>query len=153
MQADEFARNFNIALTDLNDPMIIQGPFDPPVIGVPMGRIMSTIGESSFVSTSATPAEGVLPPPVGVPRSSIPTTPLTPVSCVVQPTVPTNLASASGGMVMGIPSIPIVPSSFAHTTQSSPIGSSDFFQGFPWNGGHIPPSTPYVGLSPCYVGV
>ena len=64
LQADEFSRNFNSPLTDLNDPVIVQvRPFDPPVInGVPVGRIMSTIGESSFTSTSATLAEGVLPP-------------------------------------------------------------------------------------------
>ena len=85
LQIDEFARNFNTPLTDLNDHAIIQvHSFDPPVIGVPVGRIMSTIGESSFISTSAVSAEGVLPPPVGAPRSSIPTTPLSPVSRVVQ---------------------------------------------------------------------
>ena len=45
LQDDKFARNFNTPLTDLNDPMIVQvHPFDPPVIGVPMGRIMSTTG-------------------------------------------------------------------------------------------------------------
>ena len=60
MQADEFARNFNTPLTDLNDPVIVQvRPFDPPVIGVPVGRIMSTTGESYFSFTSAFPAEGI----------------------------------------------------------------------------------------------
>ena len=50
LQADDFARNFSTPLTDLNDPVIVQvRPFDPPVIGVPVGRIMSTVGESSFV--------------------------------------------------------------------------------------------------------
>ena len=45
LQADEFARNFNTSLTDLNDPMIIDvRPFDPPVIGVPVDRIMSSVG-------------------------------------------------------------------------------------------------------------
>ena len=106
-------------MTDLNDPVIVQvRPFDPPIFGVPVGRIMSTVGESSFVFTSTTPVEGLLPPPASAPRSSIPTTPLTPASRVVQPPVPTSLAGASGGMVTRIPSIPIV-------------------QGFPWNGGHI----------------
>ena len=110
LQADEFARNFNTPLTDLNDPMIVQvRPFDPPVIGVSVGRIMSSAGESSFIFTSATPAEGVLPPLVSTPRSSIPTTPLTPASQVVQPPVPTSLGGASGGMVTGIPSVPTVP--------------------------------------------
>ena len=118
LQADDFARNFNSPLTDLNDPMIVHvHPFKPPVIGVPVGRIMSTIGESSFTSTLATLAEGVLPPPVGAPRSSIPSTPLTPVIRVVQPLAPTSLAGASGGMVTGIPSVPTVPTSFAHTAQ------------------------------------
>ena len=89
--------------------MIIQvRPFDSPVIGVPVGRIMSTAGESSFVSTSATQVEGVLLPLVGSPRSSIPTMPLTPASRVVQPPVLTSLAGASGGMVTRIPSIPTV---------------------------------------------
>ena len=81
LQADEFARNFNTTLTNLNDPVIVQvHPFDPPVIGVPVGRIISTVGESSFISISAAPAEWVPPPLVGTPRSSIPTTPLTPTS-------------------------------------------------------------------------
>ena len=97
--------------------MIIQvRPFDPPVIGVPVGRIMSTTGESSFTSTLATPAEGVLPPPVVSPRTSIPTTLLTPASRVVQPHAPTSLAGAFGGMVTEIPSVPTVPTSFAHVT-------------------------------------
>ena len=115
-----------------------------------MGRIMSFAGESSFVFTSAIPAKGVLPPPVSAPRSSIPSTPLTLASRVVQPPVHSNLASTSGDMVTGIPSIPIVPSSFPYTTQSGPVGSSSFMQGFPWNGGHIPPSTPYVVPTPAY---
>ena len=69
--------------------MIIQvHPFNPPMIGVPVGRIMSTAGESSFTSTSGALAEGVLPPLVGAPRTSIPTTPLTPSSRVVQPPAP-----------------------------------------------------------------
>ena len=72
---------------------------------------------------------------------------------MVQPPVPTSIAGAFVGMVTGIHSIPTVPSSFTHTAQSGPVGSSTFVQGFPWNGGHIPPSTPYVGPSPPYVGV
>ena len=149
LQTDEFARNFNTTLTDLNDPVIVQvRPFDSPILGVPMGRIMSIAGESSFVFTLVIPAEGVLPPSVSAPRSSIPSTPLTPASWVVQPPVHSNLAGTSGDMVTGIPSIPIVPSSFPYTSQSGPVGSSAFVQGFPWNGGHIPPSTPYVGPTP-----
>ena len=110
--------------------------------------IMSTAGESSFVFTSTTSAKVVLPPPASAPRSNITTMPLTPASQVVQPLAPTSLAGASGGMVTGIPSIPIVPSSFTYTAQSGLVGSSTFVQGFPWNGGHIPPSTPYVGIFP-----
>ena len=54
LQTDEFARNFNTPLTNLNYPMIIQvHPFNPPMIGVPVGKIMSTIGEISFTSTSS----------------------------------------------------------------------------------------------------
>ena len=76
LQDDEFARNFNTPLTDLNNHVIVQvRPFDSPVLGVPMARIMSTMGESSFSFTSAFPTEGVLPPPVSAPRSSIPSTP------------------------------------------------------------------------------
>ena len=103
--------------------------------------------------TSPIPADGVLSPSISSPRSSIPSTPLTLASRVVQPPVHSSLASTSGDMVTGIPSIPTVPSSFTYTTQSGPVGSSAFVQGFPWNGGHIPPSTPYVGPSPSYVGM
>ena len=127
LQTDEFARNFNTPLTDLNDPVIVQvRPFDSPVLGVPVGRIMSFVKESPFVFTSAVPVEGVLPPPVSAPRSSIPSTPLTPASRVVQPLVQSNLAGTSGDMVNGIPSIPTIPSSFPYTTQSGPVGSSAF---------------------------
>ena len=81
LQTDEFARNFNTPLTDLNDPVIVQvRPFDSPVLGVPVGRIMSSTKESPFVFTSTSLVEGVLPPPVSAPRSSLPSTPLTPVS-------------------------------------------------------------------------
>ena len=65
LQDDEFARNFNTSSTDLNDPVIVQvRPFDPPMIGVPVGRIMSNAGEISFISTLATPIEAVLLTPI-----------------------------------------------------------------------------------------
>ena len=84
LQTDDFARNFNSPLTDLNDPVIVQvRPFDSPVLGVPVGRVMSSVEESSFVFTSTIPVEGILPPPVSAPRSSFPSTPLTPASRVV----------------------------------------------------------------------
>jgi len=97
--------------------MIVQvRPFDSPVLGVPVGRIMSSAGESSFAFTSAIPAEGVLPPPIGAPISSIPSTPLSLLSRVFQPPVHSNLAGTFGDMVTRIPSIPNVPSSFPYTT-------------------------------------
>ena len=44
LQNDEFVRNFNTPLNDLNDPVIVQvRPFDSPVLGVPVGRIMSSM--------------------------------------------------------------------------------------------------------------
>ena len=43
LQDEEFARNFNSPLTDLNDHVIVQvRPFNSPMIGVPLGRLMST---------------------------------------------------------------------------------------------------------------
>ena len=125
MQADEFARNFNSPLTNLNDPVIVQvRPFNSPVIGVHLGRLMSIAGEISSTSTSTAPAEGVPPPPIGAPRTSIPTTPLTPASRVVQPSDPTSsIGTSSDILVTEIPSVPSVPTSFAHTAHSGPIGS------------------------------
>ena len=93
------------------------------------------------------------PTSIGTLRKNIPATPLTPASQVVQPMTPTNVVGSSGGVVTGIPSVPSASPSFAHTAQSGPVGSSSFVQGFPWNGGHIPPSTPYVGPEPAFVGV
>ena len=139
MHTDEFARNFNTPLNNLNDLVIVQViPFDSPVLGIPVGRIMSSVEESTFVFTSTLPVEGVLPPPVSAPRSSLPSTPLTPASRVVQPLVHSNLVGTSSDMVTGIPSIPTVLSSFPYTTQSGLVGSSTFVQGFPWNGGTFP---------------
>ena len=58
LQANKFARNFNSPLTNLNDHVIVQvRPFNSPMIGVPLGRLMSTTGEISSTSTSTTPAE------------------------------------------------------------------------------------------------
>ena len=38
LQADEFSRNFNTPLTDLNDLLIFEvRPFDPPMFGVLVG--------------------------------------------------------------------------------------------------------------------
>ena len=97
--------------------MIIQVRlFDSPMIDAPVGRLMSSAGESSYTSTSTAPAKGVLPPSVGAPRENIPTTPLTPSSRVVRPLASTNLVGTSGGLITGIPSVPHVSTSFAHTT-------------------------------------
>ena len=104
LQTNEFARNFNSPLTDLNDHVIVQvRPFDSPVLGVLVGRVMSSAEESSFVFTSTILVEGVLHPPVSTPRYSFPSTPLTPASRVVQPPVHSNLAGTSGDMVTGTP--------------------------------------------------
>ena len=154
MQDDEFEKNFNSPLTDLNDHVIIQvHPFNSLVIGVPMSRLMASARESPSTPSLAIPTEGVPPPLVGTPRTYIIYTPLTPSIWVVQPLASTNVVSSSGGVVTGIPSVPSTSPSFADTAQSGPIGYSSFVQGFPWNGGNIPPSAPYVGPKPAYVGV
>ena len=97
------------------------------MIGVLVSRLMSSAGESSSTSTSATPAEGVPPPPMGAPRENIPTTPLTPASQVVLPPASTNVVGTSSGVVTGILGVSLVSISFAHTAQSCPVGSSSFF--------------------------
>ena len=56
-------------------------------------------------------------------------------------------------MVTEIPSAPYTFSPFIQNPQSGPSASTSFVQGFPWNGGHIPPYAPYVGPSPTNVGV
>ena len=49
LQADKFARNFNSPHTDLNDPAIIQvHPFNSPVIGIPISKLMASVGESPY---------------------------------------------------------------------------------------------------------
>ena len=102
--------------------MIIQvRPFISPVIGVPVGRLMSSVGEIPSTSTSAAPVEGVPPPLVGAPRTNTPTTPLTPASQVFQPPTSTNVVGTSGGVVTGISSVPSISTSFAHTAHSGPI--------------------------------
>ena len=127
MQPDEFARNFNSPLTDLNDPVIVHVcPLNSPVVDVLVGRLISSAGESSSTSTSVAPAEGVPPPMVGSAREKIPTTPLNPASRVVQPPASTNVVGTSSGVVTGIPSVPSASTSFAHIAQSGPVGSSSF---------------------------
>ena len=96
--------------------MIVQVlPFNSPVIGVPVSRLMSSAGESPSTPISAIPAKGVPPPPVGTPRTNIPTTPLTPASWVVQPLTSKNVVDTFGGLVTGIPSAPSTSPSFAYT--------------------------------------
>ena len=66
MQAEKFVRNFNSPLTDLNDPLIVQvHPFNSHVIGILVGRLMSSAGESPSTPILAILVEGVPPPPVG----------------------------------------------------------------------------------------
>ena len=43
-------------------------PFDLPVIGVPMSRLMASSREGPYTPISGISAEGVPPPPVGIPR-------------------------------------------------------------------------------------
>ena len=63
MQADEFARNFNLPLTDLSDPVIIQVLLlDSPVIVVLVRNIMARSGEGISTHTSAGLA-GLVPSP------------------------------------------------------------------------------------------
>ena len=128
LQADEFARNFNSLLTDLNSPVIIHVlPFHSPVIGVPMSSIMASSTKGMSYPTSTLPDGGVPLPHVSNPRPSTPATPFSPSSKVVHPSTSSNVAIPSGGRVVtGIPSAPFSSTSFAHTTQSGPIGSCSF---------------------------
>ena len=81
MRADEFARNFNPPLTNLKDPVIVQVlPFSSLAIGFHLRRDMSISGEGIFTPTSSILASGFPPPPVGAPRPSAYTTPLSPSS-------------------------------------------------------------------------
>ena len=96
------------------------------MIGVPMSRLMSRAGEIPSTPISTIPAEGVPPPPVDSPRKNIPTAPLTLASRVIQPLASKNVVGTSGGVVTGIPSVPHVSASFAHTVHSGPVGSSLF---------------------------
>ena len=134
--------------------MIIQVlPFTSPVIGVLVSRVMANSREGISIPTSAMLVGGVPPPLVGTPRPSASTTPLSLSSQVVEPPDPSHAADPSSGVVTGIPSAPFASPPFMHTAQSGPSGSSSFVLGFPWNGGHIPPSTPYVGPTPAYMGM
>ena len=154
LQADDFERNFNSLLTDWNDLMIVQVlSFSSPSFGVSLSQVMSILGEGIFTPTSTILVGGVPPPPVGAPRPSASTAPFSPSSRVVQPSTPSNVVDISSGVVTGISNAPFASHSFMQTVERGPSGSSSFVQGFPWNGGHIPPSTPYVGPTPTYVGM
>ena len=134
--------------------MIVQIlPFNSPAIGVPLRRDIFRFGEGIPTPTLATMAGGFLPPPVGASRPSTSIEPLSPSSRVVQPSAPSNVVDPSSGVVIRIPSAPFSFPSFMQSAQSGPSGSSSSIHGFPWNGLHIPPSTPYVGPSPAYVGM
>ena len=107
---------------------------------------MSTLNSAILVG-------GVSPPPVSDPRPSASISPLSSSSLVANPSTPSNLTGQSSGVGTRIPSTPYTSSPFMQNPQSGPSGSTSFVQGFPWNGGHIPPSAPYVGPSPTYVDV
>ena len=128
LQADEFARNFNPPLTDLRDPMIVQViPFDSPIIGVPVRRVMARSGEGISTPTSVVLAGGVPSSLVATPRPNAPTTPLSLSSWVVKPPTYSNVVDPYSGVFFGIPSAPFSSPYFMHTSHSGPVGSSSFF--------------------------
>ena len=116
MHADEFARNFNPPLTNLNDHVIIQVlPFTSPVIGVPVIRVMANSGEGISTPTSTMLVGKVPPPLVGTLRPSASTAPLSPSIRVVQPLVSSHVVDPSSGVVTWIPCAPFSSPSFMHT--------------------------------------
>ena len=97
--------------------MIVQVlPFDSHVIGVPVRRLMASLGEGPSTPISSILTEGVPPPSIATPKTNIPATHLTPFSRVVQPPASTNVVGPSSGVVTGIPSAPFASPSFAHTS-------------------------------------
>ena len=154
MQDDEFARNNNTPLTDLNDPVIGQVlHFSSPVSSVSLILDMSSSGEGMPTPTSAMMVSRVSPPSMSALRPSSSAAPLSPSAQLVNPSTPSYITGHSNGVVTGIPSAPYTSSPFMHNAQIGMSGSTSFVQGFMWNGGHITPSTPYVGPSPAYVHV
>ena len=87
---------------------------------------MSSSREGIFTPTSAILDGGLPPPPVGAPRPSTYTTPLSPSSWVVQPPTPSIVVYSSSGVVTGISSAPFASPSFMQTDQSVRNGSSSF---------------------------
>ena len=123
---------------------------------------MSSSREGMYTPTSAMMDGRVSPPRVSAPRPNAYvapvvllkfTTPLSPSARVVSPSRPSNIIGQSSGVVTGIPSAPYISSPFMQNAQSGLSGSTYFVQVFPWNGGNIPPSAPYVVPLPTYVGV
>ena len=127
LQAYEFARNFNPPLTYLNDIVIVEVfPFNSPVIGVPLRKVISRSGEGISTPNSSILVGGVPPPPVGTSIPSASTAPLSPSSQVVQPPTPSNVVDQSSGVVTRVPCALFSSPSFMHTTQSGPSRSSLF---------------------------
>ena len=101
----------------MNYPVIVQVlPFSSPAIGVPLSKDMSSSGEGISTPPSTILASGVPPPPVGAPRPSASTAPLSPSSRVVQPLTPSNVVDTPSGVVTRIPSAPFASPSFMQTT-------------------------------------
>ena len=73
---------------------------------------------------------------------------------LVSTSVPTNTTTGSSNVVVTrIPNMYFKSSPLFQNFQNNPIGSTPFVQGYPWYGGHIPPSSLYVGPTPNYSGV
>ena len=128
-------------------------PFHSPVSSVYLSLDMSSIGEGMYTPNSSMMTVGVTPLSGSTLRHSASTPPPSPSAQVVNPLAASNVIGESSGMVIGILSVPYTSYPFMQNSQSGLSGSTSFVEGFPWNGGHIPPSTPYVGPWPTYVGV
>ena len=109
-------------------------------------------------------ASGVSPSPMSAPRPNVFTTPtmslnfnsstlVSPSARVANPSTPSNINGLSSMVVVAIANVPFTSYPLFPNTQSGPNDSTSFFHGFAWFGGHIPPSSPYVGPSPTYAGV
>ena len=108
---------------------------------------------------------GASAPHVSVPLSNIhnahvvslnftPSTHLSLSDRVVGPlTLVSPTTSSTNMVVTGVPSMSFTSSPLFQFFQNIPSGSTPPIQGYPWYGGHIPPSMPYVGPTPTFVGV
>ena len=61
---------------------------------------------------------------------------------IISPLVPKSINTSPSSMIVtGIPNVPFTSSTLFQKFQSNPSGSTSFVQGYPWYGGHIPPSS------------